>query len=51
MAAVTASKAQVSRCWHPEPAAELIQMPNGSNVAVLTGDAAYQLTTGEIITL
>ena len=51
MAAVVASSAQVSRCWHPAPGADLIQVPNGSNVAVLTGPAAYQLTTGDVIEL
>lgn len=49
--AVRAEPAQVSRCWHPEPKAEVVELKNGSNAAVEVGAAAYQLTTGEIITL
>ncbi|WEF34868.1 hypothetical protein [Pseudoduganella chitinolytica] len=42
---------QVSRCWHPAPQAELIPAHNGSNIAVLTGEPAYQLSSGDIVTL
>lgn len=48
MSAVTE---QVSRCWHPAPQAELIPARDGSNIAVLTGEPAYQLSSGEVVAL
>lgn len=42
---------QVSRCWHPEPKAPLVQAKNGSCIEVLVGDPAYQKTTGEIVAM
>lgn len=49
--AVRAEKAQVSRAWHPAPEGQVIELKNGSNAAVEVGAPAYQLTTGDIITL
>lgn len=46
-----ASEHQVSRCWYPDADLELIDMANGSMVAVLVGEPAYQLSSGEIILL
>lgn len=51
MASIHAEKQQVVRCWHPAPQGDLAQLKNGSNVEVSAGEAAYQLTTGEIIAL
>lgn len=51
MALVHEEKQQIVRCWHPEPKGELAQLKNGSNIEVLVGETAYQLTTGEIIAL
>lgn len=40
---------QVVRIWHPEAKDSLILHKNGSGIEVLKGDAAYQLTTGEVV--
>lgn len=42
--------AQVVRCWHPEPEGKLFQLPNGVNVEVNEGPAAYQISAGDIFT-
>lgn len=44
-----AEPAQVVRCWHPEPDGVLFQLPNGVNVEVNTGPAAYQISAGTIV--
>lgn len=49
--AVRSEPAQVSRAWHPAPKGQVIELKNGSNAAVEVGAPAYQLTTGDIITL
>lgn len=41
--------AQVVRCWHPEPDGALFQLPNGVNVEVNKGPAAYQISSGEVV--
>jgi hypothetical protein len=41
--------AQVVRCWHPEPEGELFQLPNGVNIEVKQGAAAYQISSGEVV--
>lgn len=48
--AVNAHSGIVSTAWHPEPKSELIGT-NASDVRVLVGEPAYQLSTGEIIAL
>lgn len=40
----------ISMAWHPSGETESIST-NASDVRVLVGDAAYQLSTGEIISL
>ena len=42
--------AQVVRCWHPEPEGKLFTLANGVNVEVNEGEAAYQISAGEIVT-
>lgn len=42
---------QISRVFHPEPEGDLLMLANGSNAQVLKGEAAYQLTTGELIAI
>lgn len=39
---------QIATVWHPEPEGEIVDTGHG-NVRVLTGPAAYQLATGELI--
>jgi hypothetical protein len=51
MAEVHAEKRAVVRCWHPEAKHDLAQLKNGANIEVKVGKAAYQLTTGEIVSL
>ena len=51
MAAIHSEKAQVVRCWHPEAKHDLAQLKNGANIEVKVGNPAYQLTTGEIVSL
>lgn len=46
-----APKKQVTRCWHPEPKAPLIEAVNGSMIEVLAGAPALQHTDGTIVTL
>lgn len=48
--AVQAESGLVSTAWHPEAEADVIST-NASDVRVLAGEPAYQLSTGEIITL
>jgi hypothetical protein len=48
---VTSAQEQVARCWHPEPAAPLIQARNGSNIEVLAGDPAYQFSSGRKVVI
>lgn len=45
-----AEPAQVVRCWHPAPESKLFALPNGVNVEVNEGPAAYQISAGDIIT-
>ena len=47
----TGAQEQVARCWHPEPAAPLIQARNGSNIEVLAGEPAYQFSNGRKVDL
>ena len=47
---IFAEPAQVVRCWHPEPEGRLFPLKNGVNVEVNEGAAAYQISTGDIIT-
>jgi len=51
MDAIKAENRMVVRCWHPEPNAESGEWKNGINFEVKHGAAAYQLTTGEIVSL
>lgn len=51
MTEVHAEKRTVVRCWHPEAKHDLAQLKNGANIEVKVGKAAYQLTTGEIVSL
>lgn len=48
--AICAEQRLVVRLWHPEPEGKLYTLPNGVNVEVNEGVAAYQLTTGEVVT-
>jgi len=48
---VRAEHRQVSRCWHPDAIGETLEAKNGSNIAVLVGEAAYQFSDGDIVTL
>lgn len=50
VATVLAEPRLVASCWHPKPTGNSIGRPD-SDVRVLTGDAAYQLSNGEIIRL
>lgn len=47
---VKAEKAIVATCWHPN-ATEKVISTNASDVRVLVGKPAYQLSTGEIVKL
>lgn len=40
----------VATCWHPKPTANLVSR-NDCDVRVLTGEAAYQLSSGAIVRL
>jgi hypothetical protein len=51
MTAMREEKRQVVRCWYPEPRGALFALDNGSNAEVLIGNPAYQVTSGEIVTL
>lgn len=46
-----AEKRLVTRVWHPEAKGELLDLGAGVNAEILTGDPAYQLTSGEIVAL
>lgn len=48
--AVQAESGLVSTAWHPEAEADVIST-NASDVRVIAGEPAYQLSTGEIVTL
>jgi hypothetical protein len=43
-------KYQIRTVWHPKPESALI-LTNQGNIAVQTGDCAYQLNTGEMCTV
>ena len=40
----------IASCWHPEPNLSVISL-NAGDVRVLVGEAAYQLSSGEIVRL
>lgn len=48
--ALRMERRQVVRCWHPEEQDALFLLPNGVNVEVNKGSAAYQLSDGSIET-
>ena len=49
---VLAEKRIVTRIWHPAPeGGPLFDVGAGVNAEVLTGDPAYQLTSGEIVAI
>lgn len=50
-AVVKAEKRLITRIWHPEALGDLFDLGNGINAQVLTGDPAYQVTSGEIVVL
>mgnify|MGYP003575122164 CR=1 FL=1 len=41
----------VSRVWFPEPRGDLVDMGNSINAAVLIGEPAYQVSSGEIVAI
>lgn len=49
--AARAEPRQVSQVYFPEPDTALLDLGGGINANVLTGEPAYQLSSGEIITL
>lgn len=40
-----------TRCWYPQDHGPLFEVRAGINVEVLIGEPAFQLTSGEIVTL
>lgn len=46
---MTAEKRQVVRCWHPAPVGELFHLAKGIHAEVRKGNAAYQISNGDII--
>jgi hypothetical protein len=51
MEVIKAEKRMVVRCWHPEPQSQVGEWKDGINFEVKQGAPAYQLTTGEIVSL
>lgn len=49
--AVKAESRLITRIWHPEATVALHDLGHGVNAQVLVGDPAYQVTTGEIVSL
>jgi len=48
--AIVSESRLVARCWHPSPESDIVAT-NASDVLSNVGEAAYQLSTGEIIKL
>lgn len=46
---IDAEQRQVVRVWHPEADAKLFALPNGVNAEFFVGDAAYQVSDGDIV--
>ena len=42
---------EVSRCWYPDPPIEFLEIGNNIMVRVLDGEPAYQMSSGEMVTL
>lgn len=40
---------QVTRCWHPAPRGELVDLGRDRMAQVLVGEPAYQMTDGRIV--
>jgi hypothetical protein len=40
---------QIATVWHPEAVGEVLESQNLGNIRVLVGEAAYQLSTGEVV--
>lgn len=51
MEAVRAESRQVSCVYFPDPRGYFVMLPDGSNARVLTGEPAYQVSDGDIVTL
>jgi hypothetical protein len=41
----------ITHVWHPKPPCALLEIGNNITARVLVGEPAYQLVTGEIVTL
>ena len=41
----------LSACWHPDASGEIQPLHNGINARLSVGPAAYQLSSGEVVTL
>lgn len=48
--AIKGNDAIVTNCWHPQPEGDTVKLDKG-DVRALHGEAAYQLSSGEIVKL